>query len=37
VIPSADDLVYNQRDGSQQPDLSALEDIGFNDFELYTC
>lgn len=33
VIPSADDLVHNQRDGSQQPDLSALEDIRFNDFQ----
>lgn len=33
VIPSTDDLVHNQRDGSQQPDRSALEDIGFNDFE----
>lgn len=33
MIPSADDLVHNQRDGSQQADLSALEDIGFNDFE----
>ena len=33
VIPSTHDLVHNQRDGSQKPDLSALEDIGFNDFE----
>lgn len=33
VIPSADDLVHNQRDGSQQPDLSALEDICFDDFQ----
>lgn len=33
MIPSADDLVHNQRDGSQQPNLSALEDIGFNDFK----
>lgn len=33
VIPSADDLVHNQRDGSQQPNLSALEDIGFNNFK----
>jgi len=33
VIPSTDNLVHNQRDGSQKADLSALEDIGFNDFE----
>ena len=33
VMPSTDDLVHNQRDGSQQPDLSTLKDMGFNDFE----
>ena len=33
VIPSTDNLVHNQRDGSHKSDLSALEDIGFDDFE----
>lgn len=33
VIPSTDNLVHYQRDGSQKPDLSALEDVGFNNFE----
>lgn len=33
VIPSTDNFVHNQRDGSKELDLSALKDIGFNDFE----
>ena len=33
MIPSTNNLVHNQRDGPQQPNFSALEDIGFNDFE----
>ena len=33
MIPSTNNLVHNQRDSPQQPNFSALEDIGFDDLE----